>query len=161
MLQVDLRMSTAFHPQTDGHTERMNRTIQEMLKAVILQVKDVENWHEEVAMQEFAYNSSINSVTGISSFVMDLGWQPRDINAVLSVIAVHHRVQEIEQWDARLNSILCSVQDSIAIAQEKQMKEQTSSSEETWEAGDYAWVESGNQESEYTRVQRGLQEAST
>jgi hypothetical protein len=144
MLQVKLKMSTAFHPQTDGQTERMNRTIQEMLKAVVLHAKDPENWHDEVNLLEFAYNSSINSVTGMSPFVMDLGWQPKDLNAVMNGIAVHYKLQEIEEWDAHLSSILCAVQDSIALAQEKQMKEQKNLTHEIWKAGDYAWVETQN-----------------
>lgn len=77
LLGTNLRLSTAFHPQTDGMAERYNRTIEEMLRAYVHQVNR-DQWDNLLTPLEFAYNSSVNSVTGYSPFFPLLyGVQPR------------------------------------------------------------------------------------
>src|SRR5271170_5440136 len=55
-LEIKVSMSTAFHPQTDGQTERMNRTLEEMLKAYSTYNQD--QWDKYLPVAEFAYNNS-------------------------------------------------------------------------------------------------------
>ena len=50
------RMSTAFHPQTDGQTERLNQTIEAYLRSFISYEQD--DWVSLQPMAEFAYNNS-------------------------------------------------------------------------------------------------------
>jgi hypothetical protein len=54
-------MSTAFHPQTDGQTERLNRTLEEMLRAYVTYKQD--QWDEYLPAAEFAYNMVPISLT--------------------------------------------------------------------------------------------------
>ncbi|MFC3790391.1 transposase family protein, partial [Paenibacillus sp. GCM10012307] len=66
LLQTKLRMSSPYRPQTDGQTERMNATILAILRAYC---KDTGvDWTEHLPMAEFAYNASVNSVTGLAPF---------------------------------------------------------------------------------------------
>ena len=51
-----LSFSTAYHPQTDGQTEHMNRTLEDMLRACVVDYKD--NWEDCLPLCEFAYNNS-------------------------------------------------------------------------------------------------------
>jgi len=51
------RISTAFHPQTDGQTERLNQTIETYLRAFIS--KEQDDWVRLLPMAEFAYNNSV------------------------------------------------------------------------------------------------------
>src|ERR671915_509178 len=53
---VKLLMSTAYHPQTDGATERANRTINQILRATI--DPDQADWVRRCPMTEFAINSA-------------------------------------------------------------------------------------------------------
>ena len=55
----NLKLSTAYHPQTDGQTERMNRTVEQMLRAYCLNEPD--RWKEHLPAIQFAYNASINA----------------------------------------------------------------------------------------------------
>ena len=57
-------MSTAFHPQTDGQTERLNRTLEEMLRAYVTYKQD--QWDEYLPAAEFAYNNSKQASTGFT-----------------------------------------------------------------------------------------------
>jgi len=61
---IQPRMSTAFHPQTDGQTERLNQMIEAYLRAFVSQEQD--DWVRLVPMAEFAYNNSITTGNGMS-----------------------------------------------------------------------------------------------
>jgi hypothetical protein len=64
-------MTSAFHPQTDGQTERLNRTLEEMLRSLGANT----DWDDHLALAEFAYNNSTQVSTGYSPFSLD-GVQP-------------------------------------------------------------------------------------
>ncbi|CEH19115.1 dna rna polymerases superfamily protein [Ceraceosorus bombacis] len=69
-----LAMSTAFHPQTDGQTECLNRVIKEMIRHYISYRQD--NWSEHLNTLEYAYNDSVQASTGRTPFELDLGYHP-------------------------------------------------------------------------------------
>jgi hypothetical protein len=73
-LQVDLHLSSAYHPQTDGQTERMNRLLGEVLRHYIAPSHD--NWDTLLPLAEFAINRAVNASTGKSPFVVVYGYQP-------------------------------------------------------------------------------------
>ena len=73
-LGIKLLMSTAFHPQTDGATERANRSIGQILRSVVS--NDQSNWAERCPMVEFAINSSVSSTTGYTPFELNYGVTP-------------------------------------------------------------------------------------
>ena len=54
-------MSTAFHPQTDRQTERVNQVIEAYLRSFVNQEQD--NWVDLLPMAAHAYNNLITSVT--------------------------------------------------------------------------------------------------
>ena len=74
LLGVELKMSTANHPQTDGASERMHRTLLEMLRMWVNHHQD--SWRAQLAMVEFAINDLVNASTGMSAFFADLGYNP-------------------------------------------------------------------------------------
>ena len=53
---TQLSMSTAFHPQTDGQSERSVQILEDMLRACVLDLKG--SWEEHLPLIEFAYNNS-------------------------------------------------------------------------------------------------------
>jgi transposase InsO family protein len=52
-LSIDYRLSTSFHPQTDGQTERQNQTTEQYLRAFATYEQD--NWVDLLPLAEFAY----------------------------------------------------------------------------------------------------------
>ena len=70
-LGTKLPMSTAYHPQTDGQTERDNRTLEEMTRSYVNVKHD--DWDEHLAVLEMAYNNSKNASTGYSPFYLNYG----------------------------------------------------------------------------------------
>jgi hypothetical protein len=71
-----LLMSTAFHPQTDGATERANRSIGQMFRALIC--PDQKDWVQKCLLIEFAINSSIGNATGLAPFEINCGYAHND-----------------------------------------------------------------------------------
>ena len=51
-----LKFSTAFHPQTDGQSERTIQTLEDMLRACAIDFKG--SWSDYIALIEFTYNNS-------------------------------------------------------------------------------------------------------
>ena len=58
-LGVKLNLSTAFHPQTDGQSERIIQILEDMLRSCVLQFKG--HWNEYLPLAEFTYNNSYHS----------------------------------------------------------------------------------------------------
>jgi hypothetical protein len=75
LLGVKLKMSSAYHPQTDGATERANRTVVQMLRSIIGPGQT--NWVSKLAAIEFAINMARSESTSISPFLANSGRTPR------------------------------------------------------------------------------------
>ena len=68
---VSLQLSSSYHPETDGQSERANRTIEEMLRSYVTEIQD--NWDELLTPLELAYNSAVNASTQFSPFFLTYG----------------------------------------------------------------------------------------
>jgi hypothetical protein len=66
--------STTCHPQTDGQTEVVNRTLSAMLRAVLK--KNLKTWEECLPQVEFAYNRAVHSTTNFYPFEIVYGSKP-------------------------------------------------------------------------------------
>ena len=67
-------LSTAFHPQTDGQTERMNRTMEEMLRHFITPMQG--DWVKVLPLLEFAYNNAEHAAIQTTPFRLYTGLNP-------------------------------------------------------------------------------------
>ena len=61
-----LDMSTAYHPQTDGQSERTIQTLEDMLRACVIDVG--KNWEEQFPLVEFSYNNSYHTTIKAAPF---------------------------------------------------------------------------------------------
>jgi len=82
ILSIRPRMSTAFHPQTNGQTERLNQTIEAYLRAFVS--REQENWVSLLPMGEFAYNNSVTIGNEMWPFYANYGCHPATINPLSS-----------------------------------------------------------------------------
>ena len=74
LLGTDLRFSTAFHPQTDGQSERMIQTLENFLRPYV--ERHPQTWSQYLALAEFAANNTVNVATGYSPFFLNFGDHP-------------------------------------------------------------------------------------
>src|SRR5437660_482181 len=68
------RLSIAFHPQTDGATERQNQTLEIFLKAYINYHQD--NWARLFAPAQYRLNNCVNKITGRIPFNIIYRYEP-------------------------------------------------------------------------------------
>ena len=74
LLGIDQAMSTAYHPQTDGQTERVNGVLEDMLRHYVSPSQT--DWHEHLSMVEFAYNNSFHESVKDTPFFLNYGFNP-------------------------------------------------------------------------------------
>jgi len=76
------RMSTAYHPQSDGQVEKANPTLETFLKAYIVQLPCPEQWVRLLPLAEFTYNAAMHKAIGMAPFEADISyipWLPLDL----------------------------------------------------------------------------------
>jgi len=75
LLGIQTKLSTAYHLQTDGQTERINQELEQYLRVFIDHRQ--EQWLDWLGTAEFAYNNKIHSATKVSSFKVNYGQNSR------------------------------------------------------------------------------------
>jgi hypothetical protein len=74
-LDIQARLSTPYHPQTDGQTERLNVVIEQHLRCIVSYLQD--NWNSWLPLSEFAANNQALDSTGVSLFFANCGYDPK------------------------------------------------------------------------------------
>ena len=75
LLGIKSALSTAYHPQTDGQTERTNQELEQYLRLYTNFMQS--DWSDWLSTAEFAYNNRQHSSTGHSPFYLEYGRHPR------------------------------------------------------------------------------------
>jgi len=75
LLGIQTKLSTAYHPQTDGQMERINQELEQYLRVFINHRQ--EQWSNWLGMVEFAYNNKIHASTKTLPFKANYGQNPR------------------------------------------------------------------------------------
>ena len=73
-LGVDMNLSTAFHPQTDGQTESVNQVLEGYLRHYSNFQQD--DWAELLPLAEHAYNTATSESMKVSPFFANYGFNP-------------------------------------------------------------------------------------
>ncbi|GJP33107.1 hypothetical protein CLOM_g17676, partial [Closterium sp. NIES-68] len=68
-----LQFSSAYHPQTDGQTERVNQTMEQLIRTTCT---DPSTWEKSLPLLEFAFNNATSATTNQSPFFLNYGQDP-------------------------------------------------------------------------------------
>lgn len=74
LLAIKRRLSTAFHPQTDGLTERVNHQVEQYLRLFCDDAQIL--WADKLQLAQFAHNTAVNSATGYTPAYLMFGTEP-------------------------------------------------------------------------------------
>jgi Integrase zinc binding domain/Chromo (CHRromatin Organisation MOdifier) domain len=143
LLGIVRRLSTAFHPETDGSTERMNQTIETYLRMFVNYAQD--NWEELLPLAELAINNRTATATKVSPFFLEHGYhaEPLDIQHNLSykddpkspiqkADAIVQKMKDVREW----------AQSAMATAQQT-MEDYTNQRRQqspSFKVGDKVWL---------------------
>ena len=75
MLGIETKLSMAYHPETDGQTERTNQELEQYLRMYVNHRQN--NWAEWLATVEFAFNNKVHTATKSSLFQVNYGRELR------------------------------------------------------------------------------------
>ena len=114
-LGTSLKLSSSYHPQTDGQTERMNRTLEEMLRPYCTNPDRQRHWERYLPLAEFAYNNTPQTATGHSPFYLCYGLHP--VSPIDLVTGTSHA--ESQDYLQDLRSALIDAECMLDLAQQR------------------------------------------
>ena len=112
-------MATTHHPQTNGLTERLNRTLIDMIRKYTN--AHPWRWGEYLPIFELAYNRSVHSTTGVVPFLADRGYVPL-MPAQLLVTPRHLANTSSSAMQTHVNDLQQALNDSHRIIQKNEEK---------------------------------------
>ena len=116
---IKRRLSTAFHPQTDGQTEILNRIVENYLRAFIS--LEQMNWAKLLPSAAFAYNNSMNHTLRMSPFKAMYGYDP-EFHVDVADDTPRGEIPAARDRIEKLHELRSALREQLLKAQERQMK---------------------------------------
>ena len=139
-LNIRRRLSTAFHPQTDGQTERQNQTLEQYLRGYVNYQQD--DWARLLPMAEFAYNNSRHASTGVSPFFAYTGTHPSmGVNTQEGPIDIPSAQERIQGLDRTRKEMSSFWQKTVA---DQARYHNKSTKDRSYSVGDLVWLAGKN-----------------
>ena len=135
MLGVKQCLSSSRRPQSDGQTERTNRTLKDMLRHFVSPSQD--DWDLRLPCCEFAINNAWNQSTGSTPFFLNSGEHPRSpIN-----VDVVCKLPVADAFVGRIKNAVSRARDSLLYAQQRMQKNYNAKHRaESFEVGEFAYL---------------------
>jgi hypothetical protein len=133
---VTLHMSSSYHPQSDGQTERVNQCLETFLRCFVHVVPS--KWHSWLPLAEFWYNTSEHSTLGRSPFEVLYGRSPRHFGLDSATTCAS---ADLSSWLAEREVMQALVKQHLYRAQDR-MKRQADKgqSEREFPVGDQVYL---------------------
>ena len=136
LLQYNVALSTAYHPQTDRETEQVNQELETYLR--LFSLNKPEEWLNLLPMAEFTHNSATHLVMQKTLFSLMMGYEPQAYPPLGKTFLLN-----LEKRLSGLSDACDDMQAAHKVAQQK-MKEWIMSKFTPWKVGDKVWLETTN-----------------
>src|SRR6202030_3070566 len=140
VLGIQTAASTAYHPQTDGHTEQANQEVEVLLQALIKE--DQSDWAAMLPLVQFALNNRSIQTLDITPFCALHGYKP----ALIPELTLGEQVPEADKflsdlWETRekLQKVLLEAQDK-----DKDTYDQHVCEPDYYKSGDLVYLDARN-----------------
>lgn len=151
---TQLRMSSSYHPQTDGQTERVNKCLETFLRCFVHACPS--QWSRWLALAEYWYNTSFHSALGTTPFEVLYGHKPLYFGLSASAAC---QSDDLVEWLHEREKMQALIRDHLLRAQTR-MKQQADQhrSERSFAVGDWVYLKLQPfvQQSVVTRANRKL-----
>ena len=124
MLGIRTKLSIAFHPQTDGQTERMNQELEQYLRFFVEHRQ--KDWPEWLAVAEFVINNKVHMATKVSPFMANYGKELRmegDIRRKEKVESATEFVERMKKVHEKAEAALKKTQEEMKRYADRNRKE--------------------------------------
>ena len=143
LLKIEQRLSTAYHPETDGSTERRNQEVETYLRAFV--AYNQADWNRWLPLAQIALDNKPASTTGISPFFLSHGYDATPITTAEQVTtqgSVLNPRQKGEVIFQKLRDAQEFAQAAMAVAQQTQEHYANRRREIPWtfKVGDKVWL---------------------
>ncbi|KAH9663456.1 Endonuclease [Citrus sinensis] len=134
-----LNFSSAYHPQTDGQTEVVNRSLGNHLRSLV--GDSLKIWDQKLYQVEFTYNRAVKRSTGLSPFQVNYGYNPRAPIDLAPVPNLVRKSGKAEDFIKQLQKIHETTQESLKQTTKgyKIMADKKRRALE-FQVGDFVWV---------------------
>ena len=110
-LGTKLKFSTAFHPQTDGQTEIVNRSLKNLLRTLV--GEHIGSWDLKLSVVEFAYNSSVNRTIGKSLHEIMYGFRRRQPIDLIHIVDYYRVSKSVSSFITHMHELHRVISDKI------------------------------------------------
>jgi hypothetical protein len=143
---VEERMSTAFHPESDGQTEIVNQELERYLRQFCSWQQD--DWNELLPLAEAAQNSAPSASTKVSPFFATNGYEPRMVFDYIPkeqpIYETHQKpnVEKARIFSQKMYDIHQKLQEEIKLSQTRmeEYANRTRKPAPSYQTGDYVWL---------------------
>lgn len=140
LLGIEGNLSTAFHPQTDGQTERINQELEQYLRVFINHCQN--DWAEWLPLATFSYNDKIHSATGHSPFYINHGchpWKGTEPRVETQNESANTFVKRMSKFREEASAALKLAQEQV-----KRFYDRSQNPSIEYKKGDRVWLEGSN-----------------
>lgn len=122
-LGAKVGLSSGYHPQSNGQTERTNQELETALRCIV--ASNITTWSDHLPWVEYAHNSLTSSATGQSLFEASLGYQPPLFPALEGehfVPSVQFHLRRCRRvWRATREALLCTKERNKLLANRRRI----------------------------------------
>ena len=138
-LRIELRFSTAYHPQTQGQVENNNKWMETYLQMFCSHQQD--NWVDLLLMVEFAYNNHHHPSIDTTPFFANYGY-----HLTLTNVPSAGQSDESDEWIRRIHKTQEECKHAIKWSQEisKRVYDRWKNKNPGFKVGDLVWLEATN-----------------
>jgi hypothetical protein len=153
---VKLKLSTAFHPQTDGASERTNKTINQAIRFHVQ--RNQKGWARALPRIRFDIMNTVNASTGFSPFQLRMGRSPRVIPPIVPTSI--DEVVDVRDEGQRAKDLIKNLENDVAEAKDNLLQAKTIQAfcanehrgrEEIFEVGDKVMLATLHRRQEYKK----------
>ncbi len=117
ILGIQQKMSSAYHPQTDGQTERMNKVLEDMLRNYV--GPDQDDWDKHLSTCEFAVNNAYHDNLQTTPFMLNYGFNPKSTYITHSREAGSASNPSAVKMKVDMQQVLVQARDALHKAQDR------------------------------------------
>ena len=161
LTRIKLKMSTAYHPEMDSSSERLNKTINQMLQYHIW--RNQRGWVRTLPHIRFQMMNTVNAATGFTNFQLHLGRSLR----IMPPIAPAILSDDLQDVGKTATVVIQCLTDDVAEAQDNLLltkitqahhASSTWAPEHVYKAGDFVMLSTANCRHEYKKRVKNIQQ---